>query len=218
MLSVTGRLENVAKAFALVATKMAQDQIHLEGTANPSPEFLAIRPVLIRFLVPSARVGFIIGRSGSKIREIQEKSGARVSANNDAVFAQTTDRIVIVEGVIDAVHLATFHIGTVLTKDQAISNGGTAGYNTLPRSHTARPNRMNANQHHQHNHQQQYFIPFPTPLTSPYVSPYVFGSCSTELSLKSLKLLTVFNHSKPVPPVHITIQIVVVILHSRPLD
>ncbi|TPX46724.1 hypothetical protein SeLEV6574_g03078 [Synchytrium endobioticum] len=148
VLSITGKLDNIGKAFALIATKMAQDQSLLEGNNNPTLEMLAMRPIMIRLLVPAARIGPIIGRNGSKIREIQERS---------------------VEGVIDAIHIATYHIGTIIAKDQASNSSGPSVYTALPRMYTSKPSHMN---HSQQNPQPvPYYMPFHTPMPSPYVSP-----------------------------------------------
>lgn len=65
-----------------------------------------------------------IGKGGSKIKEIQEASGARLNAS-EAMLPGSTERVLSVAGVADAVHIATFYIGTVLV--EAASRGDVRG-------------------------------------------------------------------------------------------
>lgn len=44
----------------------------------------------IRFIVPHARMGSVIGKQGSKIKEIQEASGARLTAG-EAMLPGSTE-------------------------------------------------------------------------------------------------------------------------------
>ena len=63
-----------------------------------------------------------IGKGGSKIKEIQEASGARLNAS-EAMLPGSTERVLSVAGVADAVHIATFYIGTVLVEAASRSGG-----------------------------------------------------------------------------------------------
>lgn len=46
--------------------------------------------IAIRFIIPNARMGSVIGRAGSKIKEIQEASGARLQAS-EAMLPGSTE-------------------------------------------------------------------------------------------------------------------------------
>lgn len=70
----------------------------------------------LRLLVAHQLVGSVIGKSGSKIREIQEESGAKIVVSKD-MLPQSTERIVEVFGVVDSIHLAVYHIGKALLND-----------------------------------------------------------------------------------------------------
>ncbi|KAI9105898.1 hypothetical protein DFS34DRAFT_641741 [Phlyctochytrium arcticum] len=107
ILSVTGPFEHVAKAFSLVAEKMVLE-LQL-GSELPVPE----RFVNLRILVPNSKMGWLIGKQGSKIKEIQQNSNARVTAQ-EGVLPGSTERIIQVVGVMDAIHLAIYHIASAL--------------------------------------------------------------------------------------------------------
>ncbi|GMI83360.1 BINDING TO TOMV RNA 1S (SHORT FORM), binding to TOMV RNA 1L (long form), BINDING TO TOMV RNA 1 [Hibiscus trionum] len=62
----------------------------------------AEKPTYIRFLVSNAAAGSVIGKGGSTITEFQSKSGARIQlSRSNEFFPGTSDRIIMVSGVID---------------------------------------------------------------------------------------------------------------------
>lgn len=61
-------------------------------------------------------MGTIIGRSGLKIKAIQDGSGARMIASKD-MLPQSTERIVEVQGTPEAIGLAVEEIGKCLLED-----------------------------------------------------------------------------------------------------
>jgi len=62
-------------------------------------------------------MGSVIGKGGAKIKEIQEASGAKLQAS-EAMLTGSTERILSVSGVADAVHIAVYYIGTILQEGQ----------------------------------------------------------------------------------------------------
>jgi len=66
-------------------------------------------------------MGSVIGKSGSKIKEIQEASGARLQAS-ETMLPGSTERVLSVSGVADAIHIAVYYIGTVLQEHPVASN------------------------------------------------------------------------------------------------
>lgn len=70
-------------------------------------------------------IGSIIGKSGVRIREIQEASGARLNAS-DACLPLSTERSLVVLGVADAVHIATYYVGQTLVEQLTERFGGPA--------------------------------------------------------------------------------------------
>ncbi|CAO1616099.1 unnamed protein product [Sympodiomycopsis kandeliae] len=106
IMSVAGQLDAVSKAFGLVVRRINDepfDQASLPGS----------RAVTIRFIIPNSRMGSIIGKGGAKIKEIQEASGARLNAG-EHMLPGSTERVLSVLGVADAVHIAVYYVGTIL--------------------------------------------------------------------------------------------------------
>lgn len=65
------------------------------------------------FVLPDSRFAPIIGRGGQRLRDVQEASGASLTASHTCL-AGTTERLLTIVGVGDALHLAVFHIGSTL--------------------------------------------------------------------------------------------------------
>lgn len=70
-------------------------------------------------------IGSIIGKGGVRIREIQEASGARLNAS-DSCLPLSTERSLVVLGVADAVHIATYYVGSTLFEQLSERFGGPA--------------------------------------------------------------------------------------------
>ena len=153
ILTVQGPLPNVSKALALLASNLIQSQIQHVSSSHqqqqqaqgqdeqdqPSAPSLADEEspfCIIRLLVSHQLVGSIIGKSGSKIKEIQEESSSKIVVSKDTL-PESTERIVEIYGVVDSIHLAVYHIGKALLRDFSMD----------PSS----PQQ----QHHHHQHQQQ---------------------------------------------------------------
>lgn len=66
--------------------------------------------IAIKFLIPNALVGSIIGRSGSAINDMQKKTGARMQLSKGTeYFPSTTDRILLVFGTVNQI-LTALHL------------------------------------------------------------------------------------------------------------
>ena len=76
-------------------------------------------------LIPHILIGSIIGKGGSRIREIQEASGARLNAS-DACLPLSTERSLVILGVADAVHIATYYVAVTLVEQLTERFGGPA--------------------------------------------------------------------------------------------
>lgn len=106
ILNVTGPLDAVSKAYGLIVRKINDEPFD-------QPSLPGSRAVTIKYIVPNSRMGSVIGKAGSKIKEIQEASGAKLQAS-EAMLTGSTERILSVSGVADAVHIAVYYIGTIL--------------------------------------------------------------------------------------------------------
>ncbi|ORY30988.1 hypothetical protein BCR39DRAFT_527517 [Naematelia encephala] len=119
ILNVSGALDAVAKAFGLIVRRINDEPFDV-------PSVPGSRAVTIKFIIPNSRMGSVIGKGGSKIKEIQEASGARLNAS-EAMLPGSTERVLSVSGVADAVHIAVYYIGTILLEYQERNPGAATG-------------------------------------------------------------------------------------------
>ncbi|KAL9094597.1 MAG: hypothetical protein Q9165_003156 [Trypethelium subeluteriae] len=122
VLSVTGSLEAMAKAYGIVADALLKGapQMGMGGAVNPNTH-----PV--RLLISHNQMGTIIGRQGLKIKQIQDSAGVRMVAQKE-MLPQSTERIVEVQGSPDGIEKAVWEIGKCLIDDEA-RGYGTVLYN-----------------------------------------------------------------------------------------
>ncbi|KAF9102053.1 RNA binding protein, heterogenous nuclear RNP-K like protein [Mortierella sp. AM989] len=117
VLTVTGTIEGVAKAFSLIAQTLLDNPI---TSSPPGTPLNSLRPVAqtssIRLLISHNLMGTIIGRQGLKIKHIQDTSSARMVASKE-MLPQSTERVVEVQGSIDAIRIAIYEIGKCLVDD-----------------------------------------------------------------------------------------------------
>lgn len=112
VLSVTGEVEGVAAAYGEVARLLLETP--LSDSSLPPPPVGAFTS--IRLLISHNMMGSIIGRSGIKIKQIQDMSGARMVASKE-MLPQSTERVVEVQGAVDAIKTAVAEIGKCLMED-----------------------------------------------------------------------------------------------------
>lgn len=89
------------------------------------PSTAASKTYPLRLLIPHILIGSIIGKGGARIREIQEASGARLNAS-DSCLPMSSERSLVVMGVADAVHIATYYVGSTLLEQLNERFGGPA--------------------------------------------------------------------------------------------
>ncbi|KAG0207227.1 hypothetical protein BGX28_001497 [Mortierella sp. GBA30] len=162
ILTVSGPLDTVAKAYSLVAQKVIAE--HIEPDAAPETESTAIR-----LLVAHHRMGSVIGKGGSKIKEIQDASGARLVASEE-ILPASTERTITITGVPDAIHIAVYHVGVVLQehneRDRNISvipyrpmGRHPGGFQGMPAGGMGGYPPHHGSSHH---HQQPYYGGYPS--------------------------------------------------------
>ncbi|KAI0302211.1 hypothetical protein BC826DRAFT_904575 [Russula brevipes] len=110
ILNVSGPLDAVSKAFGLIVRRINDEPFD-------APSVPGSRAVTIKFMIPNSRMGSVIGKQGSKIKEIQDASGARLNAS-EGMLPGSTERVLSVAGVADAIHIATYYIGNILIEAQ----------------------------------------------------------------------------------------------------
>ncbi|KAI8443409.1 hypothetical protein BY996DRAFT_6421116 [Phakopsora pachyrhizi] len=119
--SVSGGLEGVSKAYSIVAEAILQNPLASTDTnlAMPPP---TASTTAIRLLVSHNLMGSIIGRQGSKIKEIQDASGVRMVASKE-MLPQSTERVVEVQGNPESIRMAIYEIGKCLMDDWERAHG-----------------------------------------------------------------------------------------------
>ncbi|KAI8595110.1 hypothetical protein EDD21DRAFT_392058 [Dissophora ornata] len=127
------------KAFSLIATTLLENPI---TSSPPGTPVNTLRPVAqtssIRLLISHNLMGTIIGRQGLKIKHIQDTSSARMVASKE-MLPQSTERVVEVQGTIEAIRIAIYEIGKCLVDDWE-RGVGTVLYNpAAPRAPGAGP-------------------------------------------------------------------------------
>ncbi|KAI6028502.1 hypothetical protein F5J12DRAFT_805826 [Pisolithus orientalis] len=110
ILNVSGPLDAVSKAFGLIVRRINDEPFDV-------PSVPGSRAVTIKFMIPNSRMGSVIGKQGCKIKEIQDASGARLNAS-EGMLPGSTERVLSVAGVADAIHIATYYIGNILIEAQ----------------------------------------------------------------------------------------------------
>ncbi|XP_054028378.1 poly(rC)-binding protein 3 isoform X17 [Dryobates pubescens] len=98
IVTITGPTDAIFKAFAMIAYKFEEDITNSmsNSTATSKP------PVTLRLVVPASQCGSLIGKGGSKIKEIRESTGAQVQVAGD-MLPNSTERAVTISGTPDAI-------------------------------------------------------------------------------------------------------------------
>ncbi|XP_032485899.1 poly(rC)-binding protein 3 isoform X9 [Phocoena sinus] len=98
IVTITGPTDAIFKAFAMIAYKFEEDIINCmtNSPATSKP------PVTLRLVVPASQCGSLIGKGGSKIKEIRESTGAQVQVAGD-MLPNSTERAVTISGTPDAI-------------------------------------------------------------------------------------------------------------------
>ncbi|XP_059800442.1 poly(rC)-binding protein 4 isoform X3 [Mobula hypostoma] len=98
IITITGSMEAVFKAFTMIAGKLEEDL----STSSISDTTRSKPPVTLRLVIPASQCGSLIGKGGSKIKEIRETTGAQVQVAGD-LLPNSTERAVTISGTQDAI-------------------------------------------------------------------------------------------------------------------
>lgn len=153
VLTVTGPLQGVAKAYGMVAKSLLEGapQMGMGGVVQNNGthreyfwhslifNLVQVRSanglqffVAVRLLISHNQMGTIIGRQGLKIKYIQDASGVRMVAQKE-MLPQSTERIVEVQGTPEGIEKAIWEIGKCLIDDWQRGTG-TVLYNPAVRA------------------------------------------------------------------------------------
>ncbi|EEC01526.1 poly(rc) binding protein, putative [Ixodes scapularis] len=124
IVTVTGSTEAILKAFSLIARKFEEvsTSSHSNGSHLPKP------PVTLRLIVPASQCGSLIGKGGSKIKEIREARASIQVASE--MLPNSTERAVTVSGTADAITKCIYQICCVMMESPP--KGATIPYRPKP--------------------------------------------------------------------------------------
>ncbi|KAM9408926.1 poly(rC)-binding protein 4 isoform 2-T2 [Pholidichthys leucotaenia] len=125
IITITGPTDCVFRAFTMIAFKLEEDLTALvaNGTMTNKP------PVTLRLVIPASQCGSLIGKGGSKIKEIRETTGAQVQVAGD-LLPNSTEREVTISGSQDAIIQCVKLICTVILESPP--KGATIPYRPSP--------------------------------------------------------------------------------------
>ncbi|KAK2861538.1 hypothetical protein Q5P01_001071 [Channa striata] len=125
IITITGPTDCVFRAFTMITFKLEEDLTALvaNGTVTSKP------PVTLRLVIPASQCGSLIGKGGSKIKEIRETTGAQVQVAGD-LLPNSTEREVTISGNQDAIIQCVKLICTVILESPP--KGATIPYRPSP--------------------------------------------------------------------------------------
>jgi len=140
VITVTGPTDTIFKAYSLICKKLEdEDLARLERRSGEREEEGRKEGLSLRLVIPASQCGSLIGKGGSKIKEIREVTGCSVQVASDPLPA-STERMVTVAGSKDAVTQCIYHICCVMLESPAKGTTvqyqpGRAGYGPGPMMH-----------------------------------------------------------------------------------
>ncbi|EEB18616.1 polyrC binding protein, putative [Pediculus humanus corporis] len=126
IVTVTGPTNAIFKAFSLICKKFEEFQELQSGGGSmgiPKP------PITLRLIVPASQCGSLIGKGGSKIKEIREVTGASIQVASE-MLPNSTERAVTISGTSEAITQCIYHICCVMLESPP--KGATIPYRPKP--------------------------------------------------------------------------------------
>lgn len=124
IVTVTGQTQAIYKAFTLICKKFEEFVHQFQEMQN------GVRsPITLRLIVPASQCGSLIGKGGSKIKEIREVTGASIQVASD-MLPNSTERAVTITGTSDAITQCIYHICQVMLESPP--KGATIPYRPKP--------------------------------------------------------------------------------------
>ncbi|XP_029525670.2 poly(rC)-binding protein 3-like isoform X1 [Oncorhynchus nerka] len=148
IVTITGPTEGIFKAFSMIAEKFEEDitAAMTNSTVTSHP------PVTLRLVFPGSQCGSLIGKGGSKIKEIRETTGAQVQVAGD-MLPESTERAVTMSGTPQAITQCVRHICSVILESPP--KGATIPYR--PKTMPGAGHPVFQQQHQQQQHASQAF-------------------------------------------------------------
>ena len=109
IVTVIGSAKAIHKAFTLICEKFEED---LDATLTPN---VPRPPITFRLVVPASQCGSLIGKGGSKIKEIREITGASIQVASE-MLPNSTERAVTVSGGSEAITQCIYNICNIMAE------------------------------------------------------------------------------------------------------
>ncbi|KAF7636611.1 hypothetical protein Mgra_00004009 [Meloidogyne graminicola] len=121
IVTISGSSTAIDLAFNMIARKFEED--------IPNPQIGAQKPpITLRLIIPASQCGSLIGKGGSKIREIRDKTGASLQVANE-MLSNSTEKPVTISGNSEALIGCMRHVCHILLESPA--KGTTIQYKPL---------------------------------------------------------------------------------------
>jgi len=110
IVTVIGTNQSILKAFTLICAKFEEDLSNLVTSPSvPRP------PITLRLIVPASQCGSLIGKGGSKIKEIREVTGASIQVASE-MLPNSTERAVTISGGSEAITQCIYNICNIMAE------------------------------------------------------------------------------------------------------
>ncbi|KAK0168331.1 hypothetical protein PV327_002148 [Microctonus hyperodae] len=131
IVTVTGPTNSIFKAFTLICKKFEEwcSQFHDVQGGGAGGGGTTRTPITLRLIVPASQCGSLIGKGGSKIKEIREVTGALIQVASE-MLPSSTERTVTISGTSEAITQCIYHICCVMLESPP--KGATIPYRPKP--------------------------------------------------------------------------------------
>uniref|UniRef100_A0A0K0DUV1 K Homology domain-containing protein n=1 Tax=Strongyloides stercoralis TaxID=6248 RepID=A0A0K0DUV1_STRER len=106
IVTITGNEVTINKAFTMICDKFEED-------LKQMPDSVSKPPITLRLIVPATQCGSVIGKQGSKIKEIRERTGASIQVASE-MLPTSTERAVTISGSAKAITLCMGEVCKIL--------------------------------------------------------------------------------------------------------
>ena len=103
-----------------------------------APNTVPRPPITFRMIVPASQCGSLIGKGGSKIKEIREVTGASIQVASE-MLPNSTERAVTISGGSKAITQCVYHICLVMSEVRTLCDSRLTVTFTLIWSSSIRP-------------------------------------------------------------------------------
>ncbi|XP_065074996.1 poly(rC)-binding protein 3 isoform X8 [Ochlerotatus camptorhynchus] len=125
IVTVSGSRSAIYKAFTLITKKFEEWCSQFQDNTNAQGK----TQIPIRLIVPASQCGSLIGKGGSKIKEIREITGCSIQVASE-MLPNSTERAVTLSGSADAITQCIYHICCVMLESPP--KGATIPYRPKP--------------------------------------------------------------------------------------